>query len=604
MTEHSFIEQALVYLAAAVIAVPLTKRLGLGAVIGFLAAGVAIGPWGLALISNPKTVLSFAEFGVVLLLFLVGLELDPRRLWQLRRPILGMGALQVGATILAVTAIGRAIGQPFLVALVAGMGFAMSSTAIALATLEEKNLLPTPGGQASFSVLLFQDLAVIPLMLVLALLAPGADAGSLGWSDAGKALGLIALLIATGHFALRPVLRFIAGTGLREIFIAFALLLVIGIALLMETVGLSMSLGAFLAGVLLADSEYRHELELDIEPFKGLLLGLFFIAVGMSVDLGLLVRAPLVVLGLACGVVALKIALLYPISYLFGYCGRTDSTLFALALSQVGEFAFVLFAVAGTERLLPRPTVDVLNAAVAASMLTTPLLMTLWERVVAPRMEGMPQRRAPDAISERNAVIVAGFGRFGQIVARVLRALGIEATLIDHDPNQIETVRRFGWKAYYGDATRIDVLAAAGAAQARLLVLAIDDAEATMRTVKLVRSRFPELQILARAHSRTDAYEFAELGVPAVRETFGSAIYTAERALVMLGHDADDAHRIARRFRDHDEALIAQLAPHRGDVKRLIALSEKGRDDLQQLLADEIAHPVEQPASPANRAQR
>lgn len=604
MTEHSFIEQALVYLAAAVIAVPLTKRLGLGAVIGFLAAGVAIGPWGLALISNPKTVLSFAEFGVVLLLFLVGLELDPRRLWQLRRPILGMGAVQVGATILAVTAIGRALGQPFLVALVAGMGFAMSSTAVALATLEEKNLLPTPGGQASFSVLLFQDLAVIPLMLVLALLAPGADAESFGWSDAGKALGLIVLLIATGHFALRPVLRFIAGTGLREIFIAFALLLVIGIALLMETVGLSMSLGAFLAGVLLADSEYRHELELDIEPFKGLLLGLFFIAVGMSVDIGLLVRAPLVVLGLACGVVVLKMALLYPISYLFGYCGRTDSTLFALALSQVGEFAFVLFAVAGTERLLPRPTVDVLNAAVAASMLTTPLLMTLWERVVAPRMEGMPQRRAPDAIAERNAVIVAGFGRFGQIVARVLRALGIEATLIDHDPNQIETVRRFGWKAYYGDATRIDVLAAAGAAQARLLVLAIDDAEATMHTVKLVRSRFPELQVLARAHSRTDAYEFAELGVPAVRETFGSAIYTAERALVMLGRDADDAHRIARRFRDHDEALIAQLAPHRGDVKRLIALSEKGRDDLEQLLADEIAHPVEQPASPALGARR
>lgn len=603
MTEHSFIEQALVYLAAAVIAVPLTKRLGLGAVIGFLAAGVAIGPWGLALISNPKTVLSFAEFGVVLLLFLVGLELDPRRLWQLRRPILGMGAVQVGATILAVTAIGRAIGQPVLVALVAGMGFAMSSTAIALATLEEKNLLPTPGGQASFSVLLFQDLAVIPLMIVLALLAPGADAGSFGWSDAGKALGLIALLIAAGHFALRPVLRFIAGTGLREIFIAFALLLVIGIALLMETVGLSMSLGAFLAGVLLADSEYRHELELDIEPFKGLLLGLFFIAVGMSVDLGLLVRAPLVVLGLACAVVALKMVLLYFISYSFGYCGRTDSTLFALALSQVGEFAFVLFALAGTERLLPRQTVDVLNAAVAASMLATPLLMTLWERIVAPRLEGVPQR-APEPIEARNAVIVAGFGRFGQIVARVLRALGIEATLIDHDPNQIDTVRRFGWKAYYGDATRIDVLAAAGAARARLLVLAIDDAEATMRTVKLVRSRFPELQILARAHSRTDAYEYAELGVPAVRETFGSAIYTAERALVMLGRDADDAHRIARRFRDHDEALIAQLAPHRGDVKRLIALSEKGRDDLEQLLADEIAHPVEEAASRANRAQR
>ncbi len=583
MEQHGFLEQALIYLAAGAIAVPIFQRLGLGSVLGYLIAGVAIGPWGMRLIDNPQTVLHFAEFGVVLLLFLVGLELNPRRLWTLRRLIFGLGGGQVILTIAAVAGIGLALGQSMTIALVAGMGFAMSSTAIGLASLAERNLLNTPGGQKSFAVLLFQDLAVIPLMIVLGLMAAGkGGVTSFDWTSGGIAVGMIGLLVLAGHYALRPVLRFIANTKLREIFIGFSLLLVLGIAALMEAVGLSMALGAFLAGVLLADSEYRHELELDIEPFKGLLLGLFFIAVGMSIDLGLFVRTPLVVLGLALGIVALKAAILYPLARPFG-CPPADALLVAVALSQVGEFAFVLFGAAS--QLLPRPTVDLLNAAVAVSMLTTPLLLMLHPRVARFLVRSAP--RADDAIDEANPVIVAGFGRFGQILTRILRGLGIEATVIDHDPNEIELVRRFGWKAYYGDATRPDLLEAAGAAHARLLIVAIDRPEAAMTLVKRVRERYPKLKVVARAHSRTDAFEYAELGVPAVREVFGSALDAAAQAMQMLGYRAYTARRVVQHFRRHDEELLASTASHRHDINRLIALSEQGRDDLEQLLREE-----------------
>src|SRR5256885_484423 len=405
MEPHGFLQQALVYLAAGVIAVPLCKRLGLGSVLGYLVAGMAIGPWGLRLIADPQTVLQFSEFGVVLLLFLIGLELNPQRVWALRRTIFGLGGVQVVATIAAVAGIGVALGLPLAVSAIAGMGFAMSSTAIGLATLTEKNLLPTPGGQASFAVLLFQDLAVIPLLLVVGLV--GGEAEMLKWADAAKALGMIVLL---------------------------------------------------------------------------------------------------------------KAVILFPIAQAFGYCERADAGLFAVALSQAGEFAFVLFGAAST--VLPAPVAAILNAAVAVSMLTTPFFVMGYERFLMRRLD-RPVERAPDAIRETNPVIVAGFGRFGQVVVRVLRALGIGATVIDHDPGQIDTVRRFGWKAYYGDATRLDLLESAGAARARLLLVAIDDPEAAMQIVKRVRSRFPELALVVRAHSRTDAYEYTEMGVPAGREGFG-----------------------------------------------------------------------------------
>ena len=581
METHGFLQQALVYLTAGVIAVPLFRRLGLGSVLGYLIAGVIIGPWGLRLISHPQTVLQFSEFGVVLLLFLIGLELNAQRVWALRRAIFGLGSVQVGVTIAAVTAIALALGQPLAVGLVAGMGIAMSSTAIGLATLTEKNLLQTPGGQASFAVLLFQDLAVIPLLLVIGLLAGEAETFDI--AHLLKALGLIALLIAAGRYLVRPVLRYVAEARLREVFVGFSLLVVIGTAMLMESVGLSMALGAFLAGVMLAESEYRHELELDIEPFKGLLLGLFFIAVGMSIDLGLFLRAPHVVLAVALGIIALKMAILFPSAQLFGFCNRADAGVFAVALSQAGEFAFVLFSAAAP--LLPPETAAVLNAAVAVSMLTTPFLFMAYERLLT---RSRPPERAPDTISEQNPVIVAGFGRFGQVVVRVLRGLGIDATVIDHDPGQIETVRRFGFKAYYGDATRMHLLESAGAARARLLVVAIDDPAAAMQTVRRVRRRFPRLQLVVRARSRTDAYEYAEMGIPAVREVFGSALDAASRALGVLGYSESEVARIVQRFREYDEAQIVQAAPHRNDLKALIELQQRGRRDIERLLAAEV----------------
>jgi monovalent cation:proton antiporter-2 (CPA2) family protein len=582
MDTDSFLHQALIYLLAGVIAVPIFTRLRLGAVLGYLVAGMAIGPWGLRLIEEPRTALAFAEFGVVLLLFLVGLELNAQRVWALRRSIFGLGTAQVLVTIAATAVISYFLKQPLLVGVVAGMGIAMSSTAIGLAILREKNLLGTPGGQASFAVLLFQDLAVVPLLIVIGLLGGESDS-ELTWLGAAKALGMIALLVAAGRFLVRPVLRYVAGTRLRETFVGFSLLLVLGTAALMELVGLSMALGAFLAGVMLAESEYRHELELDIEPFKGLLLGLFFIAVGMSVDLGLFLRAPLLVLGLALGIVLLKAALLYAVARPF-YCGGGDAALFAVALSQAGEFAFVLFAAAGS--VLPPHTLAVLNAAVAVSMLTTPFLVMGYERFLRGRGD-RAAARAPDAIRESNPVIVAGFGRFGQVVVRVLRGLGIGATVIDHDPGQIDTVRRFGWKAYYGDATRMDLLESAGAASAKVLLVAIDDPEAALSAVKRARQRFPGLKVIARARSRTDAYEYAELGVPAIREVFGSALDAAERILRTLGFAEDEVGRIVQRFRAYDEAQIPRAAPHRNDVKKLVALTEQGRRDIAQLLAAE-----------------
>jgi monovalent cation:proton antiporter-2 (CPA2) family protein len=599
MEPNGFLQQALIYLAAGVIAVPLFARLGLGSVLGYLAAGVAIGPWGLGLIHSPQTVFDFAEFGVVMLLFLIGLELEPERLWALRRSIFGMGATQVLATGAAVALAALALGQSVAVAVVCGMGFAMSSTAIGLATLQEKNLLATPGGQASFAVLLFQDLSVIPLLLVVGLLGQGKT--SLDWMKVAIAIGLIVVIVAGGRFALRPLLRVIAGARLRETFVAFALLLVLGIAALMEAVGLSMALGAFLAGVLLADSEYRHELELDIEPFKGLLLGLFFIAVGMSIDLGLFRTMPHIIVLLSLGLVFLKILIQYPVALTFGYCGRADATLFAVALSQVGEFAFVLFGRAAS--ILPEQTLAILNAVVAVTMLTTPLLVMLYERVLAPRFAGAPGRET-DVVDEANPVIVAGFGRFGQVIARVLNGVRVRATLIDHDPNQVELVRRFGSKAYYGDATRMDVLEKAGADRARLLIVAIDDAEAAMRTVQRARQRFPELRLLVRAHSRSDTFDYLELGVPAIRETFGSALDAAEEALRLLDFAPQSAHRVIQRFRKHDEEMLLKQMAVRKEETQLIALGQQGRRDLEQLLTNELAAPVDQNDAAANEERR
>lgn len=581
MNPSSFLVEAAIYLSAAVLAVPLFKRLGLGSVLGYLLAGILIGPYAFKLIADPEQVLHFAEFGVVLLLFLVGLELEPDKVWELRKRLFGLGGLQVGGTIALVAGIAMLVGLPWVVALVAGIGIAMSSTAIGLASLEERKLLRTSGGQASFAVLLFQDLSVVPLFMLLALLAPGGTGAVDPWAIA-KALAVVVAIILASRTVLRPVMRVVAETGMREIFVAFSLLLVIGVSIAVQAVGLSMALGTFLAGVLLADSEYRYELRLDIEPVKGLLLGLFFIAVGMSVDMSLIARSPVLVLGLALLLVLVKAAILYGLGRLFRLASR-DALLFAVGLSQVGEFAFVIFGIGLSQGSLDRDTYNALNAVVAVSMLTTPLLLVLYDRVaglqVAPPEE--------EAIEEENPVIVAGFGRFGQIVGRVLLAHGIPTTLIDKDPNQVELMRGFGWRCYYGDASRLDLLQQAGIAKARLFVIAVDDPHAALEAARLVKERWPEVPIVARARSRTDAFDFRELDIVPIRETYHSALEAARQALVALKLSASGAARIIRQFERHDQEMIERTLKVRHDREALMSVVEQGRQDLEALLAAE-----------------
>ncbi len=579
------LQDTLIFLVAAVLAVPLFKRLGLGAVLGYLIAGVIIGPAGLKLIDNPDSVLKFAEFGVVLLLFLVGLELNPRKLWQLRVPIFGMGGLQVFITAGIVAGVMIVAGLPWPIALVIGIAALQSSTSVALALMAERNLLPTPGGRSALSVSLFQDIMVIPILLLLAAIAPVKEGAAAHGFSLWQGAALIVGMVVIARFAMRPVLRFIANTGLREVFIAFSLLLVLGAAYAAEHVGFSMALGTFLAGVLLAESEYRHELNLDIEPFKGLLLGLFFIAVGMSVQMRLFVEQPLLIIGGALALVALKMAVLYGIARLFKLCGQ-DGLLFAVIISQVGEFAFVILTAARAQGTLPGPYADIMNAIVAASILTTPLLFMALTRFVMPRMNAQASRQA-DTIEERNEIIVAGFGRFGQVVARLLLARGYGVTLIDHNADQVEFTRRFGFKSYYGDASRIDVLEAAGIAQARALVLAIDDGAVIAETVKLVQARFPQVQVLARAIGRTDAYELENLGVIHERETFRAAARLGEKTLIALGETPHQAHLATRTFIAHDEKILKDSAQHRGDTTTLISLSDRARADLSALLTRE-----------------
>ncbi len=580
----SFLLQSVIYLGAAILAVPISKRIGLGSVLGYLLAGMLIGPWMLGLISNVETVLHFSEFGVVMMLFLIGLELNLEKLWQLRLPIFGLGGLQVLTGMLSVLLLGTLFGLDSHLALVAGMGVAMSSTAIAVQTLHEQGELEQPAGRSAFAVLLFQDISVIPLMLLLSLLVVNDHAG-INWLAAAKALALVLAIVFGGNYLLRPVLRYIANTGLREIFIAFALFLVMGVALLMQAVGLSMALGAFLAGVLLADSEYRQELELDIEPFKGLLLGLFFIAVGMSVDLGLIWQQPILIFGLALAFVVLKIVLLYPMARLFKH-GRLDALFFALTLSQIGEFAFVLYNTAAQLGVLNAQQNSVLNAVVALSMLTTPLLMLAYRRLLSRRLNQRAQQ-AHDHFEQQRTVIVAGFGRVGQVITRLLNGMNIPPTVIEHDANQIELVRQFGFKAYYGDIARPDVLEAAGIAHAKLLILAIDDHESALATAQYVRLHYPQVQILARTRNRTTAFDFMDLQITSVRETFFSALQLGELTLQALGYGAFQASKTIWRFRQHDEKMLKRSHPIRHDLQQMIAQSHQSRQDLEQLLQQE-----------------
>ncbi len=600
----SFFVQAFVYLAAALLVVPVAKRLGLGSVLGYLIAGLLIGPWGFGLVGDEgDDVMHFAEFGVVMMLFLVGLELDPTTLWRLRGPILGLGGLQVSGTAIVVALVGLALGLPWQQAVAVGLILAMSSTAIALQTLAEKGLLKTDAGQKSFAVLLFQDIAVIPMLAAFPLLATvpvsgggeGHGGGSFvehlpGWQHGLVVLGAIVALVGAGRFLVRPAMRAVAATGLREMFTAAALLLVVGVTLLMSLVGLSPALGTFLAGVVLANSEYRHELESDIEPFKGLLLGLFFIAVGASIDFGLLVDAPGTIVGLLAGVLLLKLLVLAGLARAFGAV-RDQGAIFAVALAQVGEFAFVLFSFASQNGVLPDAVTRPLVAVTALSMAASPLLFTLNDRVILPRLRrDAPRTRESDVEDEHNPVIIAGFGRFGQIAGRFLRANGVGATVLDHDVDQIEVLQRFGNKVFYGDASRLDLLRAAGAGHARILVVAVDEHAKAMEIVETAKKHFPHLVLLARARGRTEAYELLEHGVTHVyRETFDTSLRLGEDALRELGAHAHQAHRAARTFRRYDEQAVRDLAAVHHDQAQLVKTARERVAVLEQALQKDRA---------------
>ncbi|MEI7429912.1 MAG: glutathione-regulated potassium-efflux system protein KefC [Betaproteobacteria bacterium] len=584
------LNDALIYLAAAVICVPIAWRFKLGAVLGYLIAGVLIGPWGLHLVSDIDSIMHFSEFGVVLMLFVIGLELEPKRLIEMRKGVFGGGVMQMGLAGLALSLGAVALGLDWRAALVVGLALALSSTAIAIATMKERNLLLTPTGQSGFAVLLFQDVAAIPLLAVIPLLGVAAAGGvaaghhAPGWMDIGKALGALAAVIVIGLYFMRPLLRLVARTNLREVFTAFALLLVMGIAQIMSLVGLSMGLGAFVAGVLLASSEYRHALETDIEPFKGLLLGLFFISVGMTIDFGLLVQQPGILALMLAGFLTLKLIALWLTARVIGVNSR-QRWLFALLLSQGGEFGFVVFGAAHTVGVLTPEWAALLNMTVALSMTTTPLLLLLhdwWQaRVECAAAHGVE----PDQIEHRDApVIIAGFGRFGQIIGRLLFANGIDAVVLDHDPDQIELLRKYGYKVFYGDAARLDLLQAAGAAQAALIVNAIDDVEDSVLLAEIVRKNFPQLKMIARARNVRHYVELRARGVEVIeRETFESALKAGRYTLEALGIDRFRARDMANIFRRHNVSDLEALVPVFKDEVSRVSAVKAGRDELAAL---------------------
>jgi len=583
----TWLTNSFIYLLAAVVAVPLAKKLGLGSIIGYLAAGIAIGPWGLGLVTNVQDILHFAEFGVVLMLFLIGLELEPKRLWSLRRPIFGWGSAQMLSCAVLLTGTAMALGVAWTTALVAGLGLALSSTAIALQSIHERNLMRTSSGQAGFSILLFQDVAAIPILALLPLLGSisGQNEAVAQTSIAIEAIKIIAAIagiILGGRMLLRPVLRWIANSGTPEIFTAASLLLVVGIAGLMQLVGLSMALGAFLAGVLLAESEYRRELETDIEPFKALLLGLFFIAVGMSIDFGVLMKFPGQMLAILAGFLGLKLLVIYGLAYAMKLPYQ-ERPVFALLLAQGGEFAFVVFQAAAGSRVFSGDTASLLIGAVALSMLISPLLLLAIDKLLMPRYARCNKTVLEEISEPQEApVIIAGFGRYGQIVGRMLSAQGVSATVLDHDAEMIETVRTFGYRVFYGDATRLDLLRTAGAAQAKILVLSVDDVEQSLKIVDMVQEHFPQLQIVARARDVPHWNALRDRGVMRVeRELFDSSLRSARNVLELLGQPPEATRQAAETFRAHNLELFERMYPHRNNREKFIAVAKQGRSQLE-----------------------
>ncbi|WP_223670443.1 monovalent cation:proton antiporter-2 (CPA2) family protein [Kangiella shandongensis] len=598
MEEASLLHQAFVFLFAAVVGVPIAKHLGLGSVLGYLIAGILIGPFVLGLVGQDvNDIMHFAEFGVVVMLFLIGLELQPKKLWKLRMPILGLGGLQVVLSTILITAVALLFDLRWQMALAIGLILALSSTAIVLQTLSEKDLLRTDAGKSAFSVLLFQDIAVIPMLTLMPLLAtlPVETTKSIGhteleaWQQAALVFVVISGIIISGRYLIRPLFNWIARTGLREIFIATSLLLVISITIAMEMVGLSPALGAFLAGVVLAESEYRHELEVGLVTFKSLLLGLFFITVGASINLEVLMQSPGLIALLLVLLILIKISVLMLLAKQFKM-SLIENMLFSFALAQGGEFAFVLFTFASLNGVLSNDIISLLTVVVALSMALTPLLLIVCEKLIIPRLSYGKEQREFDQVDDgETPVIVAGYGRFGQIVSRILRSQGFNTTLLEYDAVQIDLVKRFGTKAYYGDVTNEEVLRVAGADSAKMMVIAVGNQEKTLKVIELCRKHFPHLKIFSRAKGRREAFEQRKAGADFVmRETLGSAVILGREALIALGYRKYQAHRTAKAFYHYDSQHLEELADLWGDDKQYVIEAAERAEMLEAVLKADL----------------
>jgi monovalent cation:H+ antiporter-2, CPA2 family len=596
-----FLFQAIIYLAAAIICVPIAKKLGMGSVLGYLMAGIIIGPYILGFIGEEgEDIMHFAEFGVVMMLFLIGLELEPAKLWQMRAMITKIGLSQVLLTTLAFFGLMLSFGFSWQLALAVSMSLSLSSTAIVLQSLKEKNQLESSAGKNSFAVLLMQDIAVIPILAILPLLVVTGEMVSSdhhsspieqfpGWIQTLFVIGAVGLVVILGRYIIVPLLRVIARTRLRELFVASALLIVVGIAFLMELVGLSPALGTFLAGVVLANSEFKHELESDLDPFKGLLLGLFFIAVGASINFGLIGEQAGLVLSITFGILLIKTLILLGIGK-YAKLSTDQNLIFALGLSQVGEFSFVTYSFASQLQLMDKPTTEILMAITALSMTLTPLLILINERLVLPRVGTLEKSdKEPDIVEEKHGVIIVGFSHFGSTIGRFLRANGIMATILDNDSDRVELLRKMGFKVYYGDATRADLLESAGALEAKILISAIDSPETNFLLVETVKKHFPNLELMIRAKNRGDAFELMEMDVPNIyREHLESSVRLGKDVLVKLGFRSHTVQRLAQSFIKYDEEALKELVKFKNDKKEYISEVRRQIEMQEQLLSSEL----------------
>lgn len=597
----AFLHDAIIYLATAVVFVPIARKLGLSSILGYLMGGVLIGPFFLGLVgAEGKDIMHFAEFGVVMMLFLAGLELEPATVWRLRKFILGAGVVQMAGTTLACFTLFLILGFSWQASVAFGLAASMSSSAIIMQIFREKGLSKTLASRSALAVSLFQDLSVIPILALVPLMAaaaavrpPGVPAtlieGMPGWAQTLMLLVVANAVVLIGRFVFVPFLRFIARVRLRELFTVAALLIVVGVAYLMIRIGFSPALGAFLAGVVLANSEFRHQLEGDIEPFKGILLGLFFIAVGASINFSLIVRNPLMVMGLVLGIIVIKAVVTGITGRMFGL-SFDQNVLFTVVLSQIGEFAFVLFAFIGQLRLLPEATIDILMGVTATSMIFPPLLILVSERLILPYFgtKEKVERKQADEIVSDHPVIIAGFGHFGSTVGRFLRANGVAATILDNDSDRVDILRRMGFKVFYGDATRLDILKSAGADEAKLLVAAIDSPEINFDLIDRVRREFPNMEVMVRAKSRLDAYELLDAGVENIyRESLDTSVRLGVDALVKLGFRRHTALKAGQTFLKYDEESLKQLAAHRHDQETYLFKSREHIEFQEQLLAND-----------------